>query len=153
MLISVSPAAQDIETTHLFKCLKRRRWCALHTTRDPPARLFIHTDLSLRCVCVRACMCPEPEICFPSLCVHGSDCTWRTEGRRVSHCQQATDREKERRPRVPALSFGPQLLEIKPNLAHLSSLPLSLPGVIESKTKRKSPRLSLSNTLESGILS
>lgn len=31
-------------------------------------------------------------LCF---CVSGSDSTLRTEGRRVSHCQQGTDREKD----------------------------------------------------------
>lgn len=32
---------------------------------------------------------------FRSLCVHGLGSMSRTEGRRVSHCQQATDREKD----------------------------------------------------------
>lgn len=41
------------------------------------------------CVCVIG-----PTVYFHSFCVHGLDCMQRTEGRRVSHCQQATDREK-----------------------------------------------------------
>lgn len=53
---------------------------------------LIHTDLVRLLLCVCVCVFVVYFLCF---CVSGLDSMLRTEGRRVSHYQQGTDREKE----------------------------------------------------------